>query len=229
MKYIFTLTGLLICCTSFSQRYADLDVKILAPSSPFAVDTVEEFEMDILVTNLGPANITDVDSLFLYMTIDGETVLFPPQGDYQAFQADLASGGTFSISLPYTFSAEYEASEVSLCITFQPVNSASPIQDTNQLNNEACIVIQIGEQTSGLKEPVDGEFVISPNPASDKVSIISGSPLEAITVSDYSGKVVLRSEQNEKSLDCSAWPAGVYYLAMQTQEGRAVKKLVVTR
>ena len=70
-----------------------------------------------------------------------------------------------------------------------------------------------------------GMITISPNPATQTVTI--DSPLPTTLVEAYDEKGALMTSVNTSTLDVSQWPTGVYTLRIHTPQGIAVKKLVV--
>lgn len=70
---------------------------------------------------------------------------------------------------------------------------------------------------------VDGEenaFFVYPNPAIDRVEISSEQELAFINIIDMTGKRVLSQAGNERSVNVSALPAGIYMVYAQTTDGQ---------
>jgi hypothetical protein len=75
------------------------------------------------------------------------------------------------------------------------------------------------DETSNLS------FSIYPNPASDFISISKQKTnIETIEISDLTGKVII-STTNTK-IDISTYPAGVYFVKIETTDGNFVEKLI---
>ena len=72
---------------------------------------------------------------------------------------------------------------------------------------------------------LSGMIALSPNPATQAVTI--DSPLPTTLVEAYDEKGALMTSVNTSTLDVSQWPTGVYTLRIHTPQGTAVKKLVV--
>lgn len=82
---------------------------------------------------------------------------------------------------------------------------------------------------SGIGTVSDGLSVsLHPNPASDRVSIITGAPAR-VCVIDLSGRVngEWRTEGSELTLDVSQMPRGAYFVRISTASGTAVMKIMV--
>ena len=71
-----------------------------------------------------------------------------------------------------------------------------------------------------------------PNPTTDAVNIVFSEPLRAalLTVSDAVGKTIATYTVSgiEYTLDLSAFPSGMYYIALQSEQGSITQKLVKT-
>lgn len=78
---------------------------------------------------------------------------------------------------------------------------------------------------------VDRLVAVQPNPATERVKVVSSCGMERLTAYDAAGKQVHRQDASGLSttLDVSCWPAGTYILHVQTPMGTSAKRLVVTR
>ena len=78
---------------------------------------------------------------------------------------------------------------------------------------------------------VDRLVAVQPNPATERVKVVSSCGMERLTAYNAAGKQVYRQEASGLSttLDVSRWPAGTYILHVQTPMGTTTKRLVVTR
>ena len=65
----------------------------------------------------------------------------------------------------------------------------------------------------------NGQFIISPNPARDFISISWGSVKE-VRISDVSGRLLLTS--TDRKIDIRSLVSGVYYIAIETINGNHV-------
>ena len=83
---------------------------------------------------------------------------------------------------------------------------------------------------SGIDEAaLSGMVTLSPNPATDEVSIDSPVPMTLVEAYDEKGARILRQELNTQhsSLNTKTWPSGAYILRIHTQQGVATKRLTV--
>ncbi|MBQ9638555.1 MAG: T9SS type A sorting domain-containing protein [Bacteroidales bacterium] len=72
---------------------------------------------------------------------------------------------------------------------------------------------------------------ILPNPASDRVLVVTHSPITSLQVFNIEGRQVEARTPHtpSTSLNTSAYPVGVYFLRITTSEGTAIRKLTVAR
>ena len=95
------------------------------------------------------------------------------------------------------------------------------------------VIVALFEWTSdsvGINELRDNsyEIIVYPNPASTDVTVSVGAPA-TLTVLDLTGRVVVapQSLSSSVTLPLSDLPSGTYFLRVTTEEGTAVKKLIV--
>ena len=86
----------------------------------------------------------------------------------------------------------------------------------------------------GLKKTEKGNFVISPNPAMDKLTIfnIDSNPIKSIKVIDVNGKTIsiLNFENNNShkiEINISTWSNGVYHLHLTDSQGNSTTHKLV--
>jgi spore germination protein YaaH len=93
---------------------------------------------------------------------------------------------------------------------------------------------QVADQSLGIPE-MNAEWKLYPNPASDRVTIVSNNTatIEFVTIYDVNGKVVLnlnvpmsRSASAPIEMDITSLPAGSYLLQISGSEFRAVTPLI---
>ncbi len=70
-------------------------------------------------------------------------------------------------------------------------------------------------------------IAIYPNPVTDILHIVTEEVLTTICVYDSSSKLLLRNDNNPKSIDLSSLEAGLYFVKFQTEKGTAIQKLIV--
>ena len=71
-----------------------------------------------------------------------------------------------------------------------------------------------------------GGLIISPNPAKDFITI-SGGNIKEVKISDVSGRVLLVGNTNK--VDVRGLASGVYYITMQTKDGRTELRKLLKR
>lgn len=71
------------------------------------------------------------------------------------------------------------------------------------------------------------EIRVQPNPTTGPLQILSGEvPVESIRLTDTHGQLLLSQKSNGTALDLTSYPAGVYYLQLETPQGSIYEKIV---
>ena len=81
----------------------------------------------------------------------------------------------------------------------------------------------------GIETGVQNVFKMTPNPADERVTISSNSPISDIVLYDISGHTVLKKSNcgDSVTLNVSTLRKGVYFVRIRTEDGSTVRKLVV--
>ncbi|MCR4659974.1 MAG: T9SS type A sorting domain-containing protein, partial [Bacteroidales bacterium] len=115
-----------------------------------------------------------------------------------------------------------------------PILTPPPAPDTTTVNDSTQTPDSTGTgvDTNAAVLPVDlmQSFVtISPNPAADRVQVLSSFGLVAIEVYDADGRQVHAEKVSglARTIDTGHWPRGIYMLHITTPYGPAVRKLVL--
>jgi len=90
------------------------------------------------------------------------------------------------------------------------------------------VAVYMGEE-EGMEAAEAVAVELEPNPARGRATVRAGEVLRCVTVRDMRGVEVerVRCTGRTAELDVSGWPAGVYYVTVDTQSGTAQRKLVV--
>jgi PKD repeat protein len=70
------------------------------------------------------------------------------------------------------------------------------------------------------------EVRIFPNPTSNQLSIDTDLEISVITILDLTGKMILTTKQNTKTLSVADLSNGIYFIKLVTDEGTITKKFV---
>lgn len=71
------------------------------------------------------------------------------------------------------------------------------------------------------------EVILSPNPVSEQLVITSENlQIETITIYEVSGKIVKQFNTVEGSIDVSSLSEGVYFIEINSEEGKHIKKFI---
>jgi hypothetical protein len=95
------------------------------------------------------------------------------------------------------------------------------------MNDYVCVLV------TDVSDPnAEGVFSLYPNPANDRVNITSSQAMTDITVYNYVGQVVHRSNlsnANSLTLNTSNYEAGVYVVRINTENGVVTRRVTITR
>jgi hypothetical protein len=95
------------------------------------------------------------------------------------------------------------------------------------MNDYVCFVV------TDVSDPnAEGVFSLYPNPANDRVNITSSQSMTDITVYNYVGQVVFRSDlgqANSTTLNTGNYDAGVYVVRINTENGVVTRRVTITR
>lgn len=81
----------------------------------------------------------------------------------------------------------------------------------------------------GLEETINGSVSIYPNPTTNNITVMWNENVHFIEITDASGKLLNQinvEEANEKNIDLSAYSNGVYFIHVNSTEGRTVYNVV---
>ncbi len=119
-------------------------------------------------------------------------------------------------------------------LTPPPAPDTTTVSDSTTVNDSTQTPDSTGTgvDTNAAVLPVDlmQSFVtISPNPAADRVQVLSSFGLVAIEVYDADGRQVHAEKVSglARTIDTGHWPRGIYMLHITTPYGPVVRKLVL--
>ena len=99
---------------------------------------------------------------------------------------------------------------------------------TSEPSNDTTVACYVSVEELTLEESIE----VYPNPAVDYINVISSKGINTITVFDYLGQIIYEMkvvEDNNIKLNTASYGAGVYFIKVYTEEGIAVKRVMITR
>ena len=120
--------------------------------------------------------------------------------------------------LPYT---AYRRGSAPATLGIFPILTPPPAVDTTGQGGDTTAV----EMVDGV-----GRYVLlTPNPASDRVQVLSSFGLKQVEAYNAEGRLVYADEAHglSKTIDLAAWPRGIYLVRVITPMGSTTKKLVL--
>ncbi|PSG90321.1 T9SS type A sorting domain-containing protein [Aurantibacter aestuarii] len=121
---------------------------------------------------------------------------------------------------------DFSGLSVSLSSDASTLAIGSPFNDGNGTDSGHVRVYDLSGITLASDSFVLENFSVSPNPTTDKVSITLTNNLElkAVTIYNYFGQKIKTTQSTE--IDLSEFPTGVYFLEIETNKGKASRKVV---
>ncbi|HRI59865.1 MAG TPA: PKD domain-containing protein [Saprospiraceae bacterium] len=100
---------------------------------------------------------------------------------------------------------------------------------TGTCTDTYCVLVDFSSSSAG--EPGSRvELSVVPNPARDMTTVrLTGATVQSAVLLDVFGKTVLQKSNagSEFDLSLTGYPAGVYFLVVETDKGRVVRKVVI--
>ena len=134
--------------------------------------------------------------------------------------SDFVCSKTFNLNnQPYRYVYRYDNHQAMLGIF--PILTPPPAVDTTGQGGDTTAV----EMVDGV-----GRYVsLTPNPAADRVQVLSSFGLKQVEAYNAEGRLVYADEAHglSKTIDLTAWPRGIYLVRVITPMGSTTKKLVL--
>jgi hypothetical protein len=160
------------------------------------------------VYRMGPGE-TDYTLLTEVLWVEGQEA-------YQYFDDVAATPNTYC----YKVTAVWE-SATDYCESAPAPAKFSPMDDY------VCVLV-----TDVADPNAEGVFSLYPNPANDRVNISSSQAMTDITIYNYVGQVVFRSNlsnANSTTLNTGNYDAGIYVVRINTESGVITRRVTITR
>lgn len=228
---------------SVSQNYGDAAIfaSYLNQSSPASISITQsknESTISVSVTITTEAE-NDLGDLQLYVAVAEDTVFYEaPNGEdlhFNVLRKRLSAENGTALNLPtevgssltfdYSFSeiVDWEIDRLFTTVILQEAGNKSVVQSAATTPEQNDVVINSISATEHLQG-----VQIFPNPTSGIVQVSLLSDLETyFTLSDISGKIWRRATFfNQTDLDLSTLQAGIYFVELKNEQGRAIQKIV---
>lgn len=90
--------------------------------------------------------------------------------------------------------------------------------------------VSVTTTTMGVNDTVSNKFSVSPNPASSVVNVTNDSNIviSDVTFTDVNGRIVktVKANSHDVQVNVSDLTAGIYFMNIDSAEGKAVKKFI---
>jgi hypothetical protein len=206
----------------------------------YGMNTPAYFDLDNFMTTDGvtyssPVVVTDS---FRFTYIDTLT------GNADTLHANILSNATLPPFLQYTVSLIQGASFIGATAYLNAGDSlvyipAAGVQGTDTLRYSVCdelgtcdtaqiFVTILGPNNTGIVDVGLPDLHLYPNPASSYLLVSYSSTIQAISITDMSGREVMQRDINNTaaSVNIEALSAGVYTVLIHTADGIAARRLI---
>ena len=150
-------------------------------------------------------------------------------GDADAITAT-TTGSTFSKTYNYTIPTAWKAGNLELVAFVTEYNTnVNQRSVLNATEVRLADVVEVG--TVGIVEASDVELVVYPNPATDYAMISSNAVITEVAIINTLGQTIATIPANAENVQINTQDLanGIYMVSITTAEGKAVKKLTVTK
>ena len=183
-----------------------------------STSTVAQTQTSIL-TNMNGCDssivtILSVQSVDVSVT-NGGTILTANQVGGEYLWIDCANGNT-----PITGETGVSYAPISTVGNYAVIVTVGSCSDTS-----ACILV---DQT-GIEELIEQGVMIYPNPASNAVNIEWSSDIDFVEITDSRGRLLKKVEifnQKKLLLDITEFAKGVYFIHLESEQGRVVYDII---
>jgi len=151
---------------------------------------------------------------------------WPNSGHVRVFQNQSGSWVQIGNDINGEFTGDRSGASVSLSSNGSVVAIGSPYNNGNGLDSGHVRVFDLSAILSS-DEFVLNNFSLYPNPARDQfsISLYGMMQLEQITIYNSLGQFLFTSK--ETTIDSSSLSTGLYFVEIQTDQGKATKKLII--
>ena len=133
-------------------------------------------------------------------------------------QLDIANGGHLNVSAGGTITLSngfhaQQGSKAKLSLNYNCSTNEAPVSAPTHKNND----------TENISEKLN--FYVTPNPASDLITIHSQSPIKKVFLYNINGQIVLQTEQLQ--IDISLLPKGIYLIRAVTKNDQMLQTKII--
>ena len=139
-------------------------------------------------------------------------------------------GSTFSKTYNYTIPGTWKPKNLELVAFVTEYNTN--VNQRSVLNaTEVRLADSVQVNTVGIVEASDVELVVYPNPATDYAMISSNAVITEVSIINTLGQTIATIPANAENVQINTQDLaqGIYMISITTAEGKAVKKLTVTK
>ncbi|RYM36119.1 T9SS type A sorting domain-containing protein [Brumimicrobium glaciale] len=217
---------------AFNQKTIDVKIETISPAEN---DTLENhgfsfpYISEIRLINVGNENISITDTLFIYFTINGDTMSQSSPLDWFRDYVSLSIeeiliGDTVIVKPAVLMSGGLPNGYFEQCFSVQPKNNSNPITDSNLGNNSDCVT-RYCQSSLGIESEQNLNFEFWPNPVTNTIHY--NLPIQDIQLFSLNGKAIAGIKSMDYLIDVSNIPTGLYFLKFNYEDKLYSKKIVI--
>lgn len=233
MKIFPTLiVVLLFSASAFTQKTVDLKLRVISPTENdtlFSPGFSIPYQFELQIINLGSENILISDTLFIYSTINGDTLF--QHSDMQDstkyltyFINEIIVGDTITVK-PIGYIGILQEGYFNQCFIVYPKNSSNPITESDPNNNSDCVTRYYSSNYLAVETQQGFDFKFWPNPASNKIHF--NFKMEDFHLYSLIGKEMSGVKMINNTIDVSSISSGVYILKFNYHNRVYSRKFVI--
>jgi hypothetical protein len=119
---------------------------------------------------------------------------------------------------------DWSGNSVSLSSDGSIMAIGAPLNDGNGSNSGHVRVYDLSAILSLEDNKISKNFTVHPNPVNNHLQLASSLELKKVTIYNYYGQLVLQS--NTTTINVSGLSSGVYFIEVETNKGKGVKKII---
>jgi hypothetical protein len=216
------------------QRTCDMAINLVEPAPSAVINAFAQYHLRVNIANNGPDTLLAGDTLYYNKPSQ-------PLFDYDLYilQAPINPGNNVTLTLETLTNINSEqtdqVADYYVFVVSNPANNGRFIDTTNDANNydvNANVTFKAGNPTGVAETEKDKVGMqLYPNPANSELAIKldASNKASSAKISDIAGREVMNTTfatKGDQRLNVSTLLPGLYFIQVETEQGRATTRFV---